>query len=166
MPQGKIVELSEGALEEYAQVAEITAKKIRENPASFTSEGLALDRNGNGISVWSKDTQCMRDALGWLLIVAAELLVDRSSTCTKSYRASDHIGGRVVQLTGRSIIEIGDDTDGAETVADALERAAASFRQEAKDRKGRKLLRSETTPEQRSKRYWHAHARRRAMAGF
>lgn len=126
--------LTNDQLKTLAVIAEKAAVELRQ-PGAFTQDGVSLDANDRSVELWS-GAAVKHDVLGWILRIAAKELNDSSEQRARCVRASSHIGRRVFECCGRSMIDI-NDRDGCDAVADALTRAAASFRSDVRYRTSR-----------------------------
>jgi hypothetical protein len=120
----------EDPLSQYARIIDETIVRIRE-PGAFTRKGFAFNPDGGSASVWETQTAA-RDVLGWLVVVATAQSPPywtETDGHTRCFRIAERIGERVLELTGRSMIDISDE-DGQIAIIRALSAAAASFREE------------------------------------
>ena len=116
--------LSDAQLQLFADIAEQAIEELK-RPGAYTADGLSFDANGVGVDLWSAESVCC-DALGWILRVAAIKQHDYHERRTLSILASNHVGRRVYECTGRSIIGINDDS-GCAAAIKALQQAGNPF---------------------------------------
>jgi len=138
MKRGQVIErefepaLTDDRLALYAVIAERAAAQLR-RPGAHTAEGVSLTHDDKSIDLWSPHA-VKHDALGWVIKEAALVLHDTDERRSRCMKASSHIGQRIHECTGHSMIEINDTDTNGEAVAQALEQSAKSFRAELAER--------------------------------
>jgi hypothetical protein len=109
---------------DLSRIALAAAEAMRVSGA-FTQCGLALDRAGKGVGVFT-DAAVQCDALGWILKKAQEILALPEKKTQRAYWASELINEEIVLLTGRTLVTVSDE-DGREVIAGLLTKVATNL---------------------------------------